>query len=153
MKRRDSITDWCIPLRGQPTVPTVTEQHGITGVAAVFHWQTAGPVQSTFSQGSGRHVSWTRDTEAQLRGVVPGPQPHGKQARLLTRGMLTVPGLTRGSWLGCRALGRNTFEVMEVEMQPVVLSVLFLKGGLTYCQIVENKECENTCFKCSEMTE
>lgn len=61
-------------------MPTVTEQHGITGVAAVFHWQTAGPVQSTFSQVSGRHVSWTRDTEAQLRGVVPGPQPHVEQA-------------------------------------------------------------------------
>lgn len=36
-----------------------------------------------------------------------------------------MPGLTRGSWLGCSALEGNTFEVMEVEMQPVVLSVLF----------------------------
>lgn len=42
--------------------------------------------------------------------------------RLLTRGMLVVPGLNRGSWLGCSVLGRNAFEVMEVEVQPVVLT-------------------------------
>lgn len=64
-------------------MPTVTEQHGITGVVAVFHWQTVGPLQSTFSQGSGRRVFWTRDTEAQLRGVVPGPQPHVQQASFM----------------------------------------------------------------------
>lgn len=61
-------------------MPTVTEQHGITGVVAVFHRQTAGPVQSALGQGSGRHVSWTRDTEAQFGGVDPGPGPPGEQA-------------------------------------------------------------------------
>lgn len=73
------VTGWCIPLRGQPTVPTVTEQHGITGVVAVFHRQTAGPTQPTLGQGSGCHVSWTWDTEAQFGGVGPGPRPPGEQ--------------------------------------------------------------------------
>lgn len=61
-------------------MPTGTEQHGITGAVAVFHRQTAGPVQPTLSQGSARRISGARDAEAQSRGVGPKAGPRGEQA-------------------------------------------------------------------------
>lgn len=81
-------------------MPTVTEQHGITGVVAVFHRQTAGPAQSALSQGSGCHVSWTRDTEAQFGGVGPGPRPPGEQASFT----VINEGDAEGAWVERRVL-------------------------------------------------
>lgn len=141
------VTDWCIPLRGQPTVPTVTEQHGITGVVAVFHRQAAGPVQPTLSQGSGHNISGAWDTEAQLRGVSPTPWPHGEQASFtvinkrdvdwarVDQGVLAwVHGVGKvcicGNGRGDAADGFNWS----------ILKRWF--NFIHYCQTMENKTCE-----------
>lgn len=68
------------PAKGQPTVPTSTVQHGITGVVAVFHRQTAGSVQPTLSQEPGPGIPRPRDTEAQLHRVSPEAVPQREEA-------------------------------------------------------------------------
>lgn len=149
-KRRDragGVTGWCIPLRGQPTVPTVTEQHGITGVVAVFHRQTAGSVQPTLSQGSGHHVSRTWDTEAQFWGVSPRPGPLWEQTSF------TVINERDVDWA-------PVDQSVLVRLQGVGKTRIWGDGGggaasgfkwsilkrgfnfLQYCQTMENKKCE-----------
>lgn len=156
MKGRDRVTDWCIPLRGQPTVPTVTEQHGITGVVAVFHRQAAGPVQPTVSRGSGRHVFWTRDTEAQLRGVVPGPRPHGEQASftVINKGDVECARVDQGVPVGVQRIGKECVWGDGGGAAAGGFKKLVLKrrsNFIHYCQTVENRECENTCFNACKL--
>lgn len=93
-------------------MPTVTEQHGITGVVAVFHRQTAGPAQSALGQGSGRHISWTRDTEAQFGRVGPGPGlpgPPGEQASftVINEGDAVGARVERRVLAGVRGVGEE----------------------------------------------
>lgn len=140
-------TDWCIPLRGQPTVPTVTEQHGITGVVAVFHRQAAGPVQPTLSQGSGRRVFRDWDTEAELRRVSPRPRPHGKQASftVINKGDVDCVWLDRGVLVGVQGVGKECIWGDGGRGAASGFNWLVLKrwpNVIHYCQTMENKKCE-----------
>lgn len=83
-------------------MPTVIEQHGITGVVAVFHRQTAGPVQ-----GSGRRVSWTRDTEAQSGGVGPGPPGEQASFTVINKGDAGGPRVERRVLVGVQGVGKR----------------------------------------------
>lgn len=88
-------------------MPTVIEQHGITGVVAVFHRQTAGPVQSALGRGSGRHVSWTRDTEAQLGGVGPGPPGEQASFTVINEGDAGGARVERRVLVGVQGVGKQ----------------------------------------------
>lgn len=90
---------------GQPTVATVTVQHGITGVVAVFHRQTAGPVQPTLRQGSG--IFWHRDTEAQFGTASRRRRPRGKQTSftVINKGDVDGAWLNRGVVVALQGVG------------------------------------------------
>ena len=145
------VTDWCIPLRGQPTVPTVTEQHGITGVVAVFHWQTAGPVQPALSQGSGHHISWAWDTEAQVRGVSPRPWPHGEQASftVINEGDVDCARVYQVVLVGVQGVGKECVwgDGGGGAAGGFNWSVMERRSNLIhYCQTMESKKCEKACI-------
>lgn len=158
-KWRDStgrVTNWCIPLWGQPTVPTLTEQHGITGVVAVFHRQTAGPVQPTLSQGSGHHVSWAWDTEAQLRGVSPRPRPHGEQTSFTVIYKGGVDCARVYQWVLDWVQGVGKVCIWDDGSGDAAggFNWLVLKrwfNFIHYCQTVENKTCEKGCINARKL--
>lgn len=145
------VTGWCIPLRGQPTVPTVTEQHGITGVVAVFHRQTAGPVQPTLSQGSGHHFSRTWDTEAQFRGVGPKPRPPGEQTSftVINKGDVDWAWADQRVLVGVQGVGEERVwgDGGGGAASGFNRSVLKRRSNfIHYCQTMENKKCKKVCI-------
>lgn len=85
-------------------MPTLVVQHGVTGVVAVFHWQTAGSVQPALDQESGPGLPRPRDTEAQLRGVT-GPRREQASFTVINKGDVGRAGAEQGVRIGLRSAG------------------------------------------------